>query len=349
MKVEKIFYLIKNIFGFIFWFFLLNKWLFQLNIQCKIFEKIFFIFISHSFYILISIAILFAVLLLGLSKFKLENTLIFFLKIFLFFLYIILFPFIKIFSLISTFILKLITYDSVAVKHFLHLVFFVILLLLISAILTFNNSSIISISLIGLLIILLFYQSYLVYWFTDSNLLLKIPDLIIEKYHEEKIDRKDIFSKSLMLLIVKFLLNRRLWFLLFIITFLLGLFFITMAYSFIYYGLTKINEASFTILKANDYFKHLYFSISNFSTIDSGGIEPLTEYAKISVIMQIISAIFLFSILITSFSLITFQDTEIDSKTIIKKINSEIKKIKSSLNIKTDLKLFIYAFKKKNK
>jgi len=344
MKVEKILYFTKNIVGFVFWFILLNKWLFQLNIRCSLPEKLFLIIISYSFYILISITILFLVL----PILKLEDTIIIFLKILYFFLYIIFYPFIIIFKLIFQFIFKLYIYDSVLIKHLLHLVFFVILLLFISAILTFNNSSIILISLLGLLISLLLYQGYLLYWFIDSNLFLKIPNLIIKKCDEEKINR-DIFSKSLMLLSAKFLLNRRLWFLFFIITFLLGFFFIAIAYSFIYYGLTKINEASFTILKASDYFKHLYFSISNFSTIDSGGIEPLTEYAKISVIMQIISAIFLFSILVTSFSLITFQDTDTDRQTIMEKINSEINNIKSSLNIKTDINLFSYAFKNKNK
>jgi len=345
MKVEKIFYLTKNIFGFIFWFFLLNKWLFQLNIRCKIFDKIFFIFISYSFYILISIAILYSVLVI----FKLQKTINIFLEILLFFLYIIFFPFIIIFKLIFNFILGLFSYDSVVVKHFLHLVFFIILLLLISSILTFNNSLIVSVSLIGLSISLLFYQSYLLYWFVDSNLLLKFPNLIIKKYHKGKIDRGNIFFISLMLLGAKFLLNRRLWFLLFIITFVLGFFFIGTVYSFIYYGLTKIDETSFTILTANDYFKHLYFSISNFSTLDSGGIEPLTGYAKISVIMQIISAIFLFSILIASFSLITFQDTEIDRKDIIEKITIEINKIKSVLSIQTDIELLKYFFKNKKK
>ena len=338
-------YLTKNIVGFIFWFFLLNKWLFQLNIQCKIFEKIFFIFTSYSFYILITIAILYLVLI----KFELKKATNFFVEISLFFLYIIFFPFVIIFKLIFNFILKLFIYDSVVVKHLLHPVFFIILLLIISSILTFNNSLIVSVSLIGLLISLLFYQSYLLYWFVDSNLLLKFPNLMIKKYHEEKIDRGNIFFRSLILLGAKFLLNRRLWFLLFIITFVLGFFFIGTVYSFIYYGLTKIDETSFTILKANDYFKHLYFSISIFSTIDSGGIEPLTEYAKISVIMQIISAIFLFSILIASFSLITFQDTEIDRKKIIEKITSEINKIKSFLNLKTDNDLLLYVFKKKKK
>jgi hypothetical protein len=54
-------------------------------------------------------------------------------------------------------------------------------------------------------------------------------------------------------------------------------------------------------------------------------------------------------ILGASFSLITFQDTETDRQTIMEKINSEINKIKSSLSIKTDINLFSYAFKKKNK
>lgn len=345
MKVKQILYFTKNIFGFVFWFFLLNKWLFQLNIRFKIFDKIFSILISNSFYALISIAILFLVL----AKFKLQKAINFFLEILLFFLYIIGFPFVIIFNLLFQFMFKLFFYDSVAAKHFLHLVFFIILLLLISSILTFNNSLIVSVSLIGLLVSLLFYQSYLLYWFVDSNLLLKFPNLMIKKYHEDKIDRENIFLRSLILLGAKFLLNRRLWFLLFIITFILGFLFIGIVYSFIYYGLTKINETSFTILQANDYFKHLYFSISNFSTIDSGGIEPLTEYAKISVIMQIISAIFLFSILIASFSLITFQDTEIDRKKIIKKITTEINKIKSPLSIKTDVELLLYVFKKRKK
>ena len=345
MKVEKLLYLTKNIVGFIFWFFLLNKWLFQLNIQCKIFEKIFFIFISHSFYILITIAILYLILI----KFELKKATNFFVEISLFFLYIIGFPFVIIFKLIFNFILKLLIYGSFAVNHFLHPVFFIILLLLISSILTFNNSLIISISLLGLLIILFLYQSYLLYWFVVSNSFLKFPNLMIKKYHEEKIDREHIFIRSLTLLGAKFLLNRRLWFLLFIITFLLGIFFIVMAYSFIYYGLTKINDTSFTILKTNDYFQHLYFAVTNFSTIDFGGIEPLTIYAKISVMMQIFSAIFLFSIVIASFSLLTFQDTEIDRNKIMEKITGEINKIKSVLSIQTDIELLKYAFKKKKK
>jgi hypothetical protein len=90
--------------------------------------------------------------------------------------------------------------------------------------------------------------------------------------------------------------------------------------------------------------------MSNFSTIKIGNIIPTTSFAKISVILQIISAIFLFSIIVIAFSFVSFKDSEIERKKLIEQIDFKLNNIKDDLNLKKDTKdidLYRYILKKR--
>jgi hypothetical protein len=66
--------------------------------------------------------------------------------------------------------------------------------------------------------------------------------------------------------------------------------------------------------------------------------------------LQIVSAIFLFSIIIIAFSFVTFEDSEAERKKLIEQADSELTNIKGSLNLKKDIKdidLYRYILKKR--
>jgi len=140
------------------------------------------------------------------------------------------------------------------------------------------------------------------------------------------------------MMLIKFLLNRRLWFFMFVIIFVFALFLNTITFSFIYFGLSKIDNSCFLGMEKTNFLNHFYFAVSNFSTIKIANITPTTQFAKISVLLQIISAIFLFSIIVISFSFISFEDSEVERKKLIEKANSELTNIKESLNLAKDAK-----------
>jgi len=253
-------------------------------------------------------------------------------------------------NIIFNFIMKLFFYDSVILKNLIHFILFLpIFLLLYSAIVTFNNQYILFASIFGLIVCVFFYQIYLLYWFNDSNLFIKFPRFILEDYSKDK-NSQPYITKSRFMLLVKILLSRRLWFFLFVIIFVFALFFNTLTFSFIYFGLSKINNESFSGIEKYNFLNHFYFAVSNFSTTKIANILPTAQFAKISVLLQIISAIFLFSIIVIAFSFVTFEDSEAERKKLIEKAESELTNIKESLNLKKDVKdidLYRYILKQR--
>jgi len=113
----------------------------------------------------------------------------------------------------------------------------------------------------------------------------------------------------------------------FILVFVVFIVFTITIFSFEYYGLNKINSENFTLLKPLQYFEYFYFSLSIYSTINSD-IVPLTIFAKLIVIIQILLGFFLFYIFILSFSTTAFESATKDRE----KILYGLKKILDYLN-----------------
>jgi len=344
MHFKKFYWWIKNILGICFWLLLVNYWFFKIDFLYVFFERVVFFTKNNCFYLLIGIYLI-SIFILIIKKTNILSNLT---GLMLFILYIIFYPFIKLLNIIFNFIMKLFFYDSVTLKNLLHFVFFLpIFLLLYSAIITFDNQYILFTSIFGLIACVFFYQLYLLYWFNDSNLFIKLPRFILEDYSKDKYSQPYI-TKTRFMLLIKILLSRRLWFFLFVIIFIFVLFFNTLTFSFMYFGLSKINNESFLGIEKFNFLNHFYFAVSNFSTIKIVDILPMTQFAKIFVLLQIISAIFLFSIIVVAFSFVTFEDSEAERKKLIVKADSELTNIKKSLNLKKDTKdidLYRYILK----
>nr|QNO54720.1 hypothetical protein PDBAIGND_00026 [Methanosarcinales archaeon ANME-1 ERB7] len=105
----------------------------------------------------------------------------------------------------------------------------------------------------------------------------------------------------------------------FILVFIVSIIFTITIFSFEYYGLNKINCEHFSFLKPVQYFEYFYFSVSIYSTINSG-IVPLTTFAKSIVITQILFGIILFYIFILSFSTTAFESASKDREKILGKL-----------------------------
>jgi len=344
MHFKKFYWWIKNILGICFWLLLVNYWFFKIDFLYVFFERVVFFTKNNCFYLLIGIYLI-SIFILIIKKTNILSNLT---GLMLFILYIIFYPFIKLLNIIFNFIMKLFFYDSVTIKNLLHFIFFLpIFLLLYSAIVTFDNQYILFTSIFGLIVCVFFYQLYLLYWFNDSNLFIKLPRFILEDYSKDKYSQPYI-TKTRFMLLIKILLSRRLWFFLFVIIFIFVLFFNTLTFSFMYFGLSKINNESFLGIEKFNFLNHFYFAVSNFSTIKIVDILPMTQFAKIFVLLQIISAIFLFSIIVVAFSFVTFEDSEAERKKLIVKADSELTNIKKSLNLKKDTKdidLYRYILK----
>ena len=347
MDCKKFYFWLKNILGICFWLLLVNYWFFKIDFLYGFFEKIIFFTKNNCFYLLIGIYLISIFLLIIIKKTKILSNL---LGLTLFILYIIFWPFLKLLNIILNFIMKLFLYDSVTLKNLLHFIFFLpIFLLLYSAIVTFDNQYILFTSIFGLIACVFFYQLYLLYWFNDSNLFIKFPRLVLEDYSKDK-NSQHYITKTRFMFLIKILLSRRLWFFLFVIIFVFALFFNTLTFSFMYFGLSKINNESFSGIEKYNFLNHFYFAVSNFSTIKILDILPMTQLAKIFVLLQIISAIFLFSIIVIAFSFVTFEDSEAERKILIEKADSELSNIKEGLNLKKDIKdidLYRYILKQR--
>jgi len=347
MDYKKLYFWLKNILGLCFWLLLANYWFFKIDFLYEFFEKIVFFTKNNCFYFLIGIYLIFIFTAI-IKKTKILSSL---LGLTLFISYIIFYPFLKLFNIIFKFILNLYTFDSVLIKNLLHFIFFLpLFLLLYSAIVTFDNYYILFTSVLSLIVCIFFYQLYLLYWFNDSNLFIKFPSMMLNGYSKEDWTFQHYFTKSHFMILIKFLLNRRLWFFMFLIIFIFALFLNTITFSFIYFGLSKIDKSSFLGIEKTNFLNHFYFAVSNFSTIKIANITPTSQFAKISVLLQIISAIFLFSIIVISFSFTSSEDSEAERKKLIEKANSELTNIKVSLNLAKDAKdidILKYIRKKK--
>jgi len=346
MDIKKFYSWLINILGICFWLLLLNYWFFKIGFLYDFFEKIIFFTKNNCFYLLMGISLIF----LFTTFIKKTNILSSLFGVMLFILYIIFYPFLKLLNIIFAFLMKLFFYDSVTLKSLLHFIFFIpIFLLLYLAIVTFDNHYILFTSIFGLITCMFFYQLYLLYWFNDSNLFIKFPRFILEDYLKDK-NSQSYITKTRFMFIIKILLSRRLWFFLFVIIFVFALFLNTLTFSFMYFGLSKINNESFSGIEKYNFLNHFFYAASNFSTIKIVDILPTTQLAKIFVLLQIISAIFLFSIIVISFSFVTFEDSEAERKILIRKADSELTNIKESLNLKTDVKgidLYRYILKQR--
>ncbi len=335
MDFKKLYWWLKNFLGICFWLLLINYWFFKIDFLYGFFEKIIFFTKNNCFYLLIGIYLIFIFLLIIIKKKKIISNL---LGLTLFILYIIFYPFLKLLNIIFNFIMNLYVFDSVIIKNLLHFIFFLpIFLLFYSAIVTYDNHYILFASIFGLIVCVFFYQLYLLYWFNDSNLFIKFPAMFLNNYSKDRISQHYIIKSHFMLLI-KFLLNRRLWFFMFVTIFIFALFLNTITFSFIYFGLSKIDNSCFLGMEKTNFLNHFYFAVSNFSTIKIANITPTTQFAKISVLLQIVSAIFLFSIIVISSSFTSFEDSEVERKKLIEKTNSELTNIKESLNLAKDAK-----------
>lgn len=335
MDYKKSYYWLKNILGICFWLLLLNYWFFKIDFLYEIFEKIVFFTKNNCFYFLIGIYLI-IIFLLTLKKTKILSNLF---GLMLFILYIIFYPFLKLLNIIFEFIMQLYIYNSVVIKNLLHFIFFLpLFLLLFSVIVTFDNHYILFASILSLIVCLFFYQLYLLYWFNDSNLFMKFPAMMLNNYLKEDKIFQHYIIKSHFMMLIKFLLNRRLWFFMLVIIFVFALLLNTITFSFIYYGLSKIDKLCFLGIEKTNLLNHFYFAVSNFSTIKIANITPTTQFAKISVLLQIFSAIFLFSVIVISFSFTSSEDSEVERKRLIEKANSELTNIKESLNLTKDSK-----------
>ncbi len=336
MDYKKFYFWLKNIFGVCIRLLLANYWFFKIDFLYEFFEKILFFTKNNCFYFLIGIYLIFIFLLIIIKKTKIVTNL---LDITLFILYIIFYPFLKLCNIIFKFIIKLYTFDSVLIKNLLHFIFFFPLFFLFySAIITFDNHYILFTSILSLIVCIFFYQLYLLYWFNDSNLFIKFPSMILNDYPKKDWTFQHYVVKSHFMILIKFLLNRRLWFFMFLIIFVFALFLNTITFSFIYYGLSKIDKSSFLGIEKINFLNHFYFAFSNFSTIKIANITPTSQFAKISVLLQIFSAIFLFSIIVISFSFASSEDSEVERKKLIEKASSELTNIKVSLDLAKDAK-----------
>jgi len=335
MDVKKLYWWLKNILGICFWLLLVNYWFFKIDFLYGFFEKIIFFTKNHCFYFLIVIYLI-IIFLSIIKKTRILNHLF---GLTFFILYIIFYPFLKLLNIIFNFIMQLYIYNSVAIKNLLHFIFFLpLFLLLYSAIVTFDNYYILFTPILGLIVCIFFYQLYLLYWFNDSNLFIKFPAMMLNNYSKKDRTFQHYIIKSHFMMLIKFLLNRRLWFFMFLIIFIFALFLNTITFSFIYFGLSKIDKSSFLGIEKTNFLNHFYFAVSNFSTIKIANITPTSQFAKISVLLQIISAIFLFSIIVISFSFTSSEDSEAERKKLIEKANSELTNIKVSLNLAKDAK-----------
>jgi hypothetical protein len=207
MDFKKCYWWLKNILGACFWFLLMNYWFFKIDFLYDFFEKIVFFTKNYCFYLLISFYLIFFLILIIKRTSILKITI----GLLLFFLYIIFYPFLKLFNIIYNFIIKLYFYDSVAIKHLLHFILFLPLFTIsFSVIITFDNQYILFVTVISLITCLFFYQLYLLYWFNDPNLFIKLR---IPEYPDgnsegiRTLNRKHTDILSIQFLLTLFLIN----------------------------------------------------------------------------------------------------------------------------------------------
>lgn len=125
--------------------------------------------------------------------------------------------------------------------------------------------------------------------------------------------------------------NKQAVLVLFIVLFFISLSFTIIVFSFEYHALIKMNSNNFIIFGENNCINCLFYSVSNFSTINSEIIFPQSNLAKLIVIAQTFIGIFIFYIFIVSFTALSPEVFQEASK-IKRKISDKYNGIKDFLN-----------------
>lgn len=343
---DKLNYIIKNIIAVIIWISISGKILFNLDVLFKLSNS----FIGDSFYLYLNTykyLILFCIIMLSAIFFQRKNKVSF---IIFYILYLIFFPVIVIYKLFFVYIPKIIEIYENILKQIKKIQFQILLffidLLCVYIIVRLSNIIGVMIAMVMLVILLILHLLFLFQLITNplmvlNNLFYYIEKLwvafknenIIKKYFDKKDKTNDLekikkdlkqniktYAKAFYWLNnwIKNISGRRTVLIFFITVFIISIIFTIIIFSFEYYGLNKINN-NFSIVKSGQYFEYFYFSISIYSTIDSG-IEPLTILAKSFVIIQILFGIFLFYIFILSFSATAFESASKDREKILGKL-----------------------------
>lgn len=343
---DKLNYIIKNIIAVIIWISISGKTLFNLDVIFKLSNSFigdyFYLYLNtYKYLILLSIIILSAIFFQRKSK---VSFIIFYI------LYLIFFPVIVIYKLFFEYIPKIIKIYENILKQIKKIQFQILLffidLLCIYLIIKLSNIVGIIIALVMLIILMILHLLFLfqlitnplmalnnLFYYVEKLWIMLRDDIIIKKYFDKKDKTNDLekikkdlkqniktYAKAFYWLNnwIKNISGRRAVLIFFITVFIISIIFTIIIFSFEYYGLNKINN-NFSTVKSGQYFEYFYFSISIYSTIDSG-IEPLTILAKSFVITQILFGIFLFYIFILSFSTTAFESASKDREKILGKL-----------------------------
>ncbi len=258
----------------------------------------------------------------------------------------------KIFGFINLGIKKII---DIAQKTWIYLTCFLVAFLCFYFIWTSQNIIIIIISMIILWGILILHLLYLFVWTSNPYLVFDALYNIVESIwkqlkkhvlYEEFLDKKEHkdyekekqeainFLKDSIKVINKIkqktivLTDNRALVSWFMVIFLTSIVFTILIFSFEYYGLTSIG-VNFTTLQKSQYFEHLYYSVSILSTIDSANISPITNIAKVFIMIEAFTGIYLLILIVTAFSTITKEIAYESRKKLIERIDREVRDIQN--------------------
>ena len=307
-----------------------------------------FIFITFSIVIILSSFFLE-------KRFDRKNKLGYFVS---YFRYLFLFPLIiiykiidfSIFYMLSKIVGILSSIFKINKNNFIQILLIIIDVLLIYLIIKSINNIVIRFSMSILMISLFFHLEYLFNLIINPNLIYLSLYNIVEKWwtfweksESKKInkenDMKDIkiqkeglkiFIKSSAKFfnILKNKINishsRKGILFAFIAFFVISILFTIMIFSFEYYGLSKIDNNNFSNLVEGKYFEHLFFSMTIYSTVNTGNIIPLTMISKLFMMLQILIGIVLFYIFIVSFQTTAFDSATAGKEEILKRIELKL-------------------------
>jgi len=307
-----------------------------------------FIFITFSIVIILSSFFLE-------KRFDRKNKLGYFVS---YFRYLFLFPLIiiykiidfSIFYMLSKIVGILSSIFKINKNNFIQILLIIIDVLLIYLIIKSINNIVIRFSMSILMISLFFHLEYLFNLIINPNLIYLSLYNIVEKWwtfweksESKKInkenDMKDIkiqkeglkiFIKgsAKFFNILKKQINishsRKGILFAFIAFFVISILFTIMIFSFEYYGLSKIDNNNFSNLVEGKYFEHLFFSMTIYSTVNTGNIIPLTMISKLFMMLQILIGIVLFYIFIVSFQTTAFDSATAGKEEILKRIELKL-------------------------
>lgn len=356
---DKLNYIIKNTIAVIIWISIFGKILFNLEIILKLSNS----FIGDYFYLYLNTykyLILLGIIILSAIFFQRKSKLSF---IIFYILYLIFFPVIAIvivvYRLFFVYIPKIARIYKNILKQIQKIQFqtllFCIDLLCIYLIVRLSNIIGLLIVMVMLAILLILHFLFLfqlitnplmvlnnLFYYIEKSWIVLRNDSIIKKYFDKKDKTSDLkkikkdLKRNIKIIAKAFnwlnnkimnISSRKTVLKFFILVFVVSIVFTIAIFSFEYYGLNKINSEHFTLLKPLQYFEYFYFSLSIYSTINSD-IVPLTIFAKLIVIIQILLGFFLFYIFILSFSTTAFESATKDRE----KILYGLKKILDYLN-----------------